>query len=665
MIESEQPETVGAVTDATDAPVHEENAGEFPAEKMALLTRMDFALLLLPLATFALWLFSLEGLSFRHMNDLGLVSVFSPVTIIALVIMMLSFCANVQRPQLRTPVLLLHVLLLIFMLYGVTTLVEEAPRFGVLYRHAGYAEYIMRTGSVNPDLDAYFNWPGFFILSAFVTRITGYPSIFSFATWSPVFLNVIYLGPLFMILTSTTSNKRLVWLALWFFYLTNWIAQDYYSPQGLDFFFYLVIFAILLRWFRVPAGADTHKRAVHFLRYIPSFVQRLYGWFAAPDAGIEPASNLEPAMRWALLVLLLIVFAFVVFSHPLTPFFVLVSVTALVFFRRCGPVWLPLLMAIMTAVWILVMATTFLEGHLYWVTGGIGQIASAFTSNVASRVTGSPEHSLITKLRLLMTAVIWGLALAGCIRRALQGHRDVNAILLAIMPFPLLILQPYGGEMLLRIYLFSLPPVVFFAASLFYSRGEVYPRPVVHPRSSLVARASRNLFIRFQHVLISPRWTTALIRVLSIALLVGFLFTRYGNERQDYMTYAEVTGVRHLYDIAHPGSIFIAGTDGTPWQFQDFEKYNTFSLTDSLLKAIANRDVNAIAQFAGNNKHTYAYLIFTRSQEATLESSFGLPPDTLSRLEKALIASGQFTMLYSNPDAQILLFIEGPTGGAP
>jgi len=92
---------------------------------------------------------------------------------------------------------------------------------------------------------------------------------------------------------------------------------------------------------------------------------------------------------------------------------------------------------------------------------------------------------------------------------------------------------------------------------------------------------------------------------------------------------------------------------------------HTYSLTDSLLDAIAKRDVNTITKFASDKKHTYAYLIFTRSQEATLESSFGLPVDTQSRLEKALIASGQFTLLYSNPDAQILLFIEGPKGGAP
>ncbi len=126
MIHADHSETVDTV------PMHEENARALPREKAALLTRSDIVLLLLPLTTFALWLFSLQGMAIRQMSDLGLVSVFSPVTILALVLMMISFCVSLQRPQLRTPVLLLHVLLLIFMLYGVTTLVEEAPRFAVL-----------------------------------------------------------------------------------------------------------------------------------------------------------------------------------------------------------------------------------------------------------------------------------------------------------------------------------------------------------------------------------------------------------------------------------------------------------------------------------------------------------------------------------------------------
>lgn len=648
MMHSEQPKTVGG--DRTGEETERLRQG-----KRAPFTRADMVFVVLPFGIFAAWLFSLRGISLQQMDDLGLVSIFSPFTLLALALMMLSFCASLQRPQVRTRILLLHICLLIFMLYGVTTLLEQAPRFSVVYRHAGYVEYIMRTGTVDPNLDAYFNWPIFFIVSAFVTRISGYPSILSYAVWAPVFLNLLYLGPLFNILSAVTANKRLLWLALWFFYLTNWIGQDYYSPQGLAFFLYLIIIAMLLRWFRVRAGTN-HPRWADFLSNLPSFAGKGYRWLTTPDPGIAPV---QPGQRWTVLALLLLIFAFVVSSHPLTPFFVLASVTALVLFRRCAPAWLPVVMAIMTAGWILLMTSAFLAGHLSWVTGDIGQPASIISQNVGSRVSGSPEHELIAQLRVLTAFVIWGGALIGCVRRARQGHRDTNAMLLAIAPFPLLILQPYGGEMLLRIYLFSLPLVVFFAASLFYAE-----QAVIIQQTRGIARSARVRFAPLSSLVASPRRKSALMMGFSILLLAGFLFTRYGNERQDYMTYAEVAGVHHLYSIAQPGSIFIAGTDGTPWEYQDFEKYNLLALTDSLLNAVTDRDVAAITRFIRGEKHTFAYLIFTRSQEATLECTFGLAPGTLDRLQEALSASGQYKLVYGNPDAHILLFIAGTQGGA-
>ncbi len=623
-------------------------------ERSVLPILMDIFLILLPGGTLLFWLLSLRGISLQRMNDLGLISVFPPTTILALAIMMISFCVSLHQAQLRTPILLLHVCLLIFMLYGVTTLIEEAPRFSVVYRHAGYTEYIMRTGTIDPNLDAYFNWPTFFIASAFLTRIIGYPDILGYAVWAPVFLNLMYLAPLFTILNAFTANKRLVWLAIWFFYLTNWIGQDYYSPQGLNFFLYLVIIAILLRWFKIPAQGR-HPRRGNARSRLLSLIQRSYNWLTAPEPGIAPA---QPGLRRALLAITLIIFAFVVSSHPLTPFFALASVAALVIFRRCTPFWLPVVMAIMTAAWILLMTRAFLASHLSWVTGGIGQLLSTYVSNVGSHISGSPEHTLIAELRLLATAAVWGLALVGCIWRARQGCRDANAILLAIAPFPLLIVQPYGGEMLLRIYLFALPPMAFFAASLFYPERIASGQQSAsnaHPLRALAARQSR-LFA-------ASRWKVAFTAGISILLLIGFLFTRYGNERQDYMTYAEVAGVQQLYKIAQPGSIFIEGTNGAPWQFQDYEKYNTFVLTDTLLNAVAGSNVAAISQFIRLQKHTYAYLLFTRSQEATLESSFGQAPGTLYRLEQALLASGQYELVYSNPDAQILLF-KGDAEGA-
>ena len=586
---------------------------------------MEAASVLLPLCALFLWAISLQYVNIRDTTDLGLVSVLPASIIIALVILTVSFCLTLQQPELRVPIILLHLFLLIFMLYGIATLVEEAPRFAAVYQHAGYTEYIMRTGSVDPGLDAYFNWPGFFVLSAFVTRIIGYQDILPLAAWATVFFNLIYLGPLYMIYTSATTDKRLVWLGLWFFYLTNWIGQDYFSPQGFNFFLYLVIIAILLKWFKVTTQAHPRipgRLERHLGRFSP-LAQKLYMWLTAPDTLCTPS---QPRQRIALLIGLVIIFALVVFSHPLTPFFVLASVAILVIFRRCTPRWLPILMAIMTGAWIIFMAQAYLVGHLNDVSGDLGQVNNIITADVTARVVGSPEHIFIGAMRVVMTVAIWGLAFIGAVFRLRRGYRDVSYILLAIAPFSLIVANSYGGEMLLRIYLFSLPLMVFFAAALFY----------------ITSASGRS------------RKMTAAVAVVSLVLLGGFLFTRYGNERMDYMTYAEVDGVRYLYSIAPVNSLFIEGWDNDPMQLQDLEKYNDVTLAGISANAITAQNVNAIVQFIQGQRHSDAYLIITRSQKAAAELSSGLPPEAFDRLENALLRSRKFILVYSNPDAQIL-----------
>src|SRR5215467_9629649 len=132
---------------------------------------MEAVSVLLPLCALFLWAISLQYVNIRDTTDLGLVSVLPASIIIAFAILTISFCLTLQQSRLWVPIILLHFFLLIFMLYGITTLVEEAPRFAAVYRHAGYTEYIMRTSSVDPGLDAYFSSPGFLVLSAFVTQM--------------------------------------------------------------------------------------------------------------------------------------------------------------------------------------------------------------------------------------------------------------------------------------------------------------------------------------------------------------------------------------------------------------------------------------------------------------------------------------------------------------
>ncbi|GHO59163.1 hypothetical protein [Ktedonobacter robiniae] len=611
---------------------------------------IDIVCLLLPLGAFVLWYSSLGNVAINipRMNDLGLVSIMPPTLIIALLIMMVSFCLTLQQPRLRTPIVLLHFALLIFMLYALCILVEEAPRFAIVYRHAGYTEYIMRTGSVDPGLDAYFSWPGFFILSAFVTRISGYPDILGYASWAPVFYNVLYLGALYMLFSTFTSNKRLIYLALWFFCITNWIGQDYFSPQGFFFFSYIVILAIILKWFKAPPGTPIRPLGSRLSRI--RFLPQVYTWLTAPDSLNTPA--ISRAKSIALLISMLTIFAFSVYGHQLTPFFIVASVTGLIVFRRCTPKiwWLPIAMVIMIGAWLILMTQSFLSGHMSQVFGGIVDIFSSVSSNVSNRVGGSPQHTFIARLRLIMTAFVWGLAGIGAIFRLLKGHKDASIIILALAPFPLFMIQPYGGEMLLRCYLFALPPMVFLAASIFYELPTLptflaFLSPLVSRLTALLAT------IKFP-------WRGIAIAGINIILLSSFLYTRYGNENMDYKTYDEINGVYKLYSIAQPGSLLVAGWDGTPWQIKDFEKYPLTSLdsTDKLGDAVYNLNVAYVVQYMQNQKgqrNQQIYFIFTRSQKAWFNSMSGFPPGALDKFENAVASSGDFNLVYRSQDVQI------------
>ncbi|HEY5005095.1 MAG TPA: zinc ribbon domain-containing protein, partial [Ktedonobacteraceae bacterium] len=486
----------------------DENVAALPEKRSVVSIASAILTVVLPFCALILWYVSLPGIHLRNMTDMGLVSVLPIGTIIPLFLLTASFCLTIWQTKKRVPVILLHILILIFMLYGITAMIETVPRFDVVYRHAGYTEYIMRHGSVDPGLDAYFDWAGFFIFSAFLTKIAGYSTVLSYAAWSPFFLNLIYFFPLYIIFTSATNDKRIIWFATWFFYLTNWIGQDYFSPQGLNFFFYLVIIAILVKWFKIAPKDQPRELGPRWRRLGRLFplVQGFYIWLTAPDPLIAPSSK---SQRVALLVSLGAIFVMMVFSHPLTPFLTIASVTALIIFRRCKPFWLPAFMIIATFVWIVTMAQPYLVSNLNNIVGDFSHINSVVTQNITNRaLLGDSDHNFISHIRLLMTAFVWGLAFIGGLMRLRKGYRDVTYVLLAIAPFPVLLVQSYGGEMLLRIYLFTLPMMTFFIAAIFFTPSS--------RKGSL--------------------WMKGGLLVMSFILLGAFFFTRYGNENMDYMT---------------------------------------------------------------------------------------------------------------------------------
>ena len=111
-------------------------------------------------------------------------------------------------------------------------------------------DYILRHGAVDPMINVsaiYHNWPGFFAGSALLTAFAGRENLLTIASWAPFAFNLMNLVVLRFVLRGLTQDKRLVWLSLWFFFLINWVGQDYFSPQAMAYVLYLACIGLLIR----------------------------------------------------------------------------------------------------------------------------------------------------------------------------------------------------------------------------------------------------------------------------------------------------------------------------------------------------------------------------------------------------------------------------------
>jgi len=574
--------------------------------------------ILLMAAASMFWMAGLGQVKIDQMNDLGLVSVLPPIAFVALGILTISFSLTITAPKPNSIIVFAHLVLLVFMLYGITAIVEAVPRFSPAWRHAGVIDYIMRNASVNPRIDAYFNWPGFFIMWALITEIAGLSSPILFLRWAPFLFQLIYMGPLWMIYDSLTSSRRLVWTGIWVFYLTNWVGQDYFSPQAMNFFYFLVILAILLRWFRngdisLPKWVDS--KIIGKIPRIKNWITHLFVRETVPPEKFN-------ALQKSFLLLMIVLIYFVsITSHQLTQFAILISIILLLIFKRISPKALPIVMLILSGMWIAYMASAFMAGRLRSMLEAFGQLDSALDANLTSRLAGSPGHMFVTQIRLLLTLGVWLAAGLGFIRQWIRGHYETSAALMVLAPFPLIAMQNYGGEMLMRIFMFSLPLAAYLAAATIF--------PILKD---------------------VPSWRyTAVIGLVSFVLVGVFWYGRYGNERMEYFTRAEVQAVEYTYSHVKPGSLIATITTNLPYKSINYEKYKYAKLENDLRIG----DYVSIATTLKNPKFEHTYLLITRAQEAYIEMYYSPGVIDLKKLENQLLLDPEVKQVYANSEARL------------
>lgn len=555
---------------------------------------------------------------------MGLVSVFPPGVFVVLALLTVSFCLSVTRRPLNPVVPLIHVVVLVVVLYGVTSFVEAEPRVAQVYKHLGVMDYILHHGSVDPTIDAYFNWPGFFALGAVIGKAAGFRSLLDIGAWGPITFNLLFLAPLMAIFRWASDDRRVMWLGLWVFYSTNWVAQDHVAPQALGYLLWLAILAALLTWFaprprkfiasRPARGAPRRGQLLRRLRErVSAQIQtKVTGGTAAQRAGV--------------LLMVAVMYAAIVVGHQLTPLPALITVLGLVVFARLETRRLPLIMGVFLVAWIVYMTTNFLEGNYRSLLGHIGDISQNVDQGVAGRFVGSPDHEFIVQIRVWASAVIWLLALGGFIRRVRRGWIDVAAVVVAGAPFLLPILQPYGGEIFLRVFLFALPAVALFIA-----------------------------FVAFPSDGSGRTWMTPVATVLIGCVLLGFFqYTRYGNERLDNFTRGDLALVQKFYRAAPHGSVVFAGVQNLPWRYQNYDDYDYHSLTE--LKAwtppktvpnLLTRQLEEALRSRGGG-----YVIITRSTEIAAELFEG-KPGLLEAVASRLRHSKGVRVIYTNRDGEL------------
>lgn len=584
--------------------------------------------LILLLCAIALWVNSLAHIPVRNVTDLGLVSVLPVTFFVALGVLTLSFCFLVHLHPSAKLVLLLHLVVLILIFHGTPSIIYEAPRYAWTYKHIGVTDYIQRHGSLDLSTDIYFNWPVFFVLNAFLSQAAGLDSPLAYAAWAPPFFNLLWLGALYLIFTALSDDRRLVWLALWFFFLTSWVGQDYFAPQALAFFLHLVVLGIVLHWLKPK---DLRFAAwLQRLLIFPPLAWLFQRFVVDPAARTMQSAPPKRGQTLGIVTLILLIFGAIASSHQLTPFMTIASVVALVVLQRCRLRSLPLLMAGIAIGWIALPAQGYMAQNSGDILGSFGELGSNLNRNLSDLSRYSPDAAFVIEVSGWLNTAVRLLALLGLARRLRQGQWDLTAFALAAVPMPMIIMQSYGGEMVLRIYLFSLPFLAFLAAGL------VYP----------TARAGRSPFVLPATV------------ALSLLFVVALSLAYYGRERMNYFTQDEMAAVYFINETAPSGATVVVGSGNFPMNFADYEK-RRYILLSEMPEFHEPKTLDAhLSYLEGllrNHRNEGAYLMITRGQKDEAELRAALPGTLLLDLEQSVLHSPHFKEVFAKGDARVFM----------
>ncbi|MEU9211535.1 lipopolysaccharide biosynthesis protein [Streptomyces sp. NPDC048415] len=568
---------------------------------------------------------SLNDGSLDRMGGLGLISVLPLPTLIGAALLITVFASLLWTAREHKGLLLVTLLATVVSLHALPAVIETEPRFATAWQHLGFLDYIDRTGSAVPNLDARWSWPGFFAAAAFVARACGVTDLTEVIRWWPLTIQLLYLAPMLLLVRSMRASWRAKWTGIWIFTLSSWVGQDYFSPQGFTYVLYLVFVAVLLVWFRAP--------------------RVLWAKWRPGEAEVEPTNRRQRAV---LLMLLIGLFAASVPAHQLTPFVMLGVLAVLVLIGRCELRGLPILFAVLVSVWIAFMAEPYWSGHFNDLFGGVGGVGSNVSTSVSGRIQGgSSTHKLVLYTRVLLAGGVMAFACWGWWRRRDHKYRERSLLVLTFVPFLGFGMQSYGGEMALRVFMFAVPGAALLAGLALFPRTGVTAKERERDRVSLAPIAAL---------------------MAGLLLMGGFLVARWGNEPFERIRPGEVAAMNYVYEHDDPTVRLLWMSNDTldnvtpamPWGARDMEKVQYVPTLAPADPVLVSGLVKALKD-AGPN----SYLMINRSQVVYLQMDVGYSATWESRLISNLDDRQELKKVLVNDDVTMYALRKQPAGKVP
>lgn len=479
---------------------------------------------------------------------------------------------------------------LIVLLHGLPGLLEPHPRFGPAWLHVGFIDHLAGGGGLLLQLDARFSWSGFFAGGGLLQRAAATEDLLWLLRFTSVAVNALACWAIYLLGRPLGLSVRQRLAAMPIFVVANWAGQDYFSPQATAFSLYLVVLTIVVTFFGDHV-LDPRSRVSRLLR--PAAVEAL-PTSARPRVAIYLACVLGAAAM--------------VMSHQLTPFFLasallLLSLSGVI--RTRALAWI---VAIGAIAWLAFAAEAYWAGHFGRLAGSVGKVGDLAAENVGNRAAGAgAARRLVLGSRIGIALVCW-LGAAGTLLLAYRRRRTplVLACLL-VAPFPMVLLQPYGGEMIIRVFFFTLPAVALLLAMV------IVPS---HRASSL--------------------WRRVVAGFVCAAVVPAFVLARFGNESYEQVTDDDREVLAAMYDRVPDGSlVFVVNR---------FTVLYAERVGEVRFRELQAREAEAIVAEIDEDPRASSrrYVLLTRSQEAYGEQVSRRPARWVDALVSELKATGRF-----------------------